>query len=410
MTEAFEVRHDHHAAVINAVVRAVRRDETHAEGRSREQLIHEIEWQKRLTEKVIDALPVSLYVVDRDLKIVAWNRNREVGGQGIDRQHVIGRCVEEVFSRMSRERLIEEFEQVFSSGESLRFEQESVVDGVKRYWQISKIPMRLDGEAGEVTHVVTLGEEITEQKKMNETIIHAEKLAGIGRLASGVVHEINNPLATIAACAAALQSRLSEITELPPEVRADFDEYLKIVHDETFRCKTITNSLLEFSRQKQAEKIEHEMNYLVEQTLQLVRHHPKFRSLQIVRELSSDLATVFANEAQMKQVFIAMISNACDAMHENGILTLRTGWHFSKGQRFVGVEIVDNGSGITEANLAKIFEPFFTTKPFGQGTGLGLAVCYGIVSDHQGRIEVESQPGRGTTMRVLLPPYRKDEC
>ncbi len=410
MTEAFEVSHDHHVAVINAVVRAARRDEPHAEDRSREQLIHEIEWQKRLTEKVIDALPVSLYVVDRDLKIVAWNRNREVGGQGIDRQQVIGRCVEDVFSRMSRERLTEEFAQVFSSGESLRFEQESVVEGVKRYWQISKIPMRLDGEAGRVTHVVTLGEEITEQKKMNETIIHTEKLAGIGRLASGVVHEINNPLATIAACAAALQSRLSEVPALPPDVRADFDEYLKIVHDETFRCKTITNSLLEFSRQKQAEKIEHEMNYLVEQTLQLVRHHPKFRSLRLVRELSDELATVFANEAQMKQVFIAMISNACDAMHDSGMLTLRTGWHLSQGTRFVGVEIVDNGSGITEANLAKIFEPFFTTKPFGQGTGLGLSVCYGIVSDHQGRIEVESQPGRGTIMRVLLPPYRKDEC
>ncbi|HWQ36365.1 MAG TPA: ATP-binding protein [Blastocatellia bacterium] len=401
MKDVFEARHDGTAAAALTMV--------HAEDRSREQLIQEIEWQKRLTEKVIDALPVSLYVVDRELRIVAWNRNREVGGQGIDRQHVIGRCVEEVFSRMSRERLIEEFEQVFASGELLRFEQESVVDGVKRYWQISKIPMRLNGEAAQVTHVVTLGEEITEQKKMNETIIHAEKLAGIGRLASGVVHEINNPLATIAACAAALQSRLGEVSEMPSDVRADFDEYLKIIHDETFRCKTITNSLLEFSRQKQAEKIEHEMNYLVEQTLQLVRHHPKFRSLQIVRELGSELATVFANEAQMKQVFIAMISNACDAMSENGILTLRTGWHESKGQRFIGVEIIDNGCGISEQNLAKIFEPFFTTKPFGQGTGLGLAVCYGIVSDHQGRIEVESQPGRGTTMRVLLPPYRKDE-
>jgi two-component system NtrC family sensor kinase len=401
MKEAFEARHDGTAAAALTMV--------HAEDRSREQLIQEIEWQKRLTEKVIDALPVSLYVVDRELRIVAWNRNREVGGQGIDRQHVIGRRVEEVFSRMSRERLTEEFEQVFASGELLRFEQESVVDGVKHYWQISKIPMRLNGEAGKVTHVVTLGEEITEQKKMNETIIHAEKLAGIGRLASGVVHEINNPLATIAACAAALQSRLGEISQMPPDVRVDFDEYLKIIHDETFRCKTITNSLLEFSRQKQAEKIEHEMNYLVEQTLQLVRHHPKFRSLQIVRELGSELATVFANEAQMKQVFIAIISNACDAMPENGILTLRTGWHESKGQRFIGVEIIDNGCGISEQNLSRIFEPFFTTKPFGQGTGLGLAVCYGIVSDHQGRIEVESQPGRGTTMRVLLPPYRKDE-
>jgi two-component system NtrC family sensor kinase len=408
MKEACETKHDIPAATAVAARVSDAPDALRADY-SREQLIQEIEWQKRLTEKVIDALPVSLYVVDRELKIVAWNRNREVGGQGIDRQQVIGRSAVDVFSKMSREKLIDEFRQVFASGEQLRFEQESIADGVRRYWLISKIPMRLNGEADEVTHIVTLGEEITEQKQMNETIIHAEKLAGIGRLASGVVHEINNPLATIAACAAALQSRLGEVAELRDDVRADFEEYLKIIHDETFRCKTITNSLLEFSRQKQAEKTEYELNYLVEQTLQLVRHHPKFRSLQIVRELGDDLARVFANEAQMKQVFIAMISNACDAMSDNGILRLRTGWYESKGERFVGVEIIDNGSGISAEHLSRIFEPFFTTKPFGQGTGLGLAVCYGIVTDHQGRIEVESQPGRGATMRVLLPPYRKDE-
>ncbi|HZS08892.1 MAG TPA: ATP-binding protein [Blastocatellia bacterium] len=378
------------------------------EGYSREQLVEELQRQKRLTGKVIDALPVSLHVVDHELKIVAWNRNREVGGQGIDRQRVIGHRVTDVFSKMSRERLTKEFEYVFTSGEPLRFEQESVVDGVKRYWLISKIPMRLDDD-GEVTHVITLGEEITEQKKMNETILHAEKLSGIGRLASGVVHEINNPLATIAACAAALQSRITEATALPPETRADFDEYLKIIHDETFRCKTITNSLLHFSRQRQAEKTAYELNQIVEQTLQLVKHHPKFGGLEVTKELDEGLPEVFANGAQMKQVLIAMISNACDAVDDHGTLRLRTGWHESQGQRFVGIEITDNGSGILPENLAKIFEPFFTTKPFGQGTGLGLAVCYGIVSDHQGRIEVESQPGRGTTMRVLLPPYRKDE-
>lgn len=411
MTEAVEVKQDRTTSVACVSVCAPKEAGTEAgiaAGYSRAQLIQELEWQKRLTEKVIDALPVSLYVVDRNLKIVAWNRNREIGGQGIDRQQVIGRSVTDVFSKMPREKLIEEFERVFTSGELLRFEQESVVDGVKRYWLISKIPMRLNGDDGNVTHVVTLGEEITEQKQMNETILHTEKLAGIGRLASGVVHEINNPLATIAACASALQARTGEIS-LPDDVRADFDEYLKIVHDETFRCKTITNSLLEFSRQRQAEKSEHEVNYLVEQTLQLVRHHPKFRSLRVVRELHTDSATVFANEGQIKQVFIAMISNACDAMGDDGILTLRTGWHESKGQRFIGIEIIDNGGGIAPENIAKVFEPFFTTKPFGQGTGLGLAVCYGIVSDHQGRIEVESQPGCGTTMRVLLPPYGKDE-
>ena len=368
----------------------------------------EIEMQKRLTEKVIDSLPVSLYVVDRGLRIVAWNRNREVGGQGIDRQRVIGRSVVEIFSKRPRQLLEQEFERVFASGESLRFEQESNVEGVVRHWLISKIPMRLNGEQDEVTHVITLGEEITEQKKMNEAILHAEKLTGIGRLASGVVHEINNPLATIAACAGALQGRLTEAASLPEETQSDFDEYLKIIHDESFRCKTITNSLLEFSRQRQAEKTELEINYLVTQTLQLIKHHPKFKRLQLINELSEGLAPVFANEGQMKQVFIAMISNAFDAMDEQGCLRIRTGWYYNKGQRFICAEFIDNGCGIQPADIAKIFEPFFTTKPFGQGTGLGLAVCYGIVSDHRGKIEVESQVGRGTTMRVLLPPYAND--
>jgi two-component system NtrC family sensor kinase len=368
---------------------------------------YEIEMQRRLTEKVIDSLPVSLYVVDRDLRIVAWNRNREVGGQGIDRQRVIGRSVVEVFSKMPRPMLEAEFGRVFSSGESLRFEQESNVDGVVRHWLISKIPMRLNGEDSRVTHVITLGEEITEQKKMNEAIIHAEKLTGIGRLASGVVHEINNPLATIAACAEALRGRLEEATELAEETQTDFYEYLKIIHDESFRCKTITNSLLEFSRMRQAEKTELDLNYLVAQTLQLIKHHPKFKRLQIIKEATEDLAPVFANEAQMKQVFIALISNAFDAMDEGGCLRIRTLWHYNKGQRLVGAEFVDDGCGIAPEHIAKIFEPFFTTKPFGQGTGLGLAVCYGIVSDHRGKIEVDSQIGRGTAMRVLLPPYIK---
>jgi two-component system NtrC family sensor kinase len=367
----------------------------------------EIEMQKRLTEKVIDSLPVSLYVVDRQLRIVAWNRNREIGGQGIERQQVIGRSVLEVFHKMPREVLQQEFECVFTRGEALRFEQESNVEGVKHYWLISKIPMRLGGEEGEVTHVITLGEQITEQKKMNEAIIRAEKLAGIGRLASGVVHEINNPLATIAACAEALQALLEEGVDLPEETLADFREYLKIINDEAFRCKTITNSLLDFSRQRQAEKTQLKVNYLIEQTLQLIKHHPKFKRLEISQELDETLPPIYGNEAQLKQVFIAIISNAFDAMDEQGRLRIRSSRHDHEGACCVGVEFIDNGCGIPSEDIPKIFEPFFTTKPFGQGTGLGLAVCYGIVSDHGGRIEVDSQVGCGTTVRVLLPPCAK---
>ncbi|MFN0122498.1 MAG: two-component system sensor histidine kinase NtrB [Blastocatellia bacterium] len=380
---------------------------------SHEQLQQEIERQRRLTEKVIDALPLSIYVVDRDLVIVAWNRNREIGEQGINRQAVIGRRVTEVFSRMSAESLLSEFDEVFATGQPLRFERESVLDGETRHWVISKIPMCIDGAAGQVTHVVTLGEEITDQKKLNETIIHAEKLTGIGRLASGVVHEINNPLATIAACASALQSRLAEAPDLPAATRADFAEYLKIIHDESFRCKSITNGLLDFSRQRQAEKSPLELDYLIDQTIMLVRHHPRFGALRIVREHAGPQPLVFANEGQLKQVFIAMISNACDAMETprpgGHTLTIRAGQFMHKGKTLAGVEIIDTGCGISPETIPRIFEPFFTTKPFGQGTGLGLAVCYGIVSDHQGFIEVESEPGSGATMRVLLPPYKKGE-
>jgi two-component system, NtrC family, sensor kinase len=110
------------------------------------------------------------------------------------------------------------------------------------------------------------------------------------------------------------------------------------------------------------------------------------------------------NEGQIKQVFLALITNACDAVEAaTGRLCIRTNWGQFDGQTFVSVEFTDNGSGIAPELQAKIFEPFFTTKPFGQGTGLGLAVCYGIVTDHGGKIEIASQVGQGTTMRVLLP-------
>ena len=357
-----------------------------------------------LMEKVVDALPVSLYVVDRDLRIVAWNRNREVGGQGIERQQVIGRSVLEVFSKMPHQRLKREFEQTFATGELLRFEQESSAEGNTRHWLISKIPMRLDETNNEVTHVITVGEEITEQKKMNAAILHAEKLAGIGQLASGVVHEINNPLATIAACTEALQLRLDEIATLSEETRNDFLEYLKLVSDEAFRCKGITNGLLEFSRHRESEKAPHEINDLVEQTLRLVKHHPKLKRLQLTVELRDGLPKIQANEGQIKQVFLAIVTNACDAVDEaTGQVRICTDIFKVKGQEFVGAEFTDNGVGIAPELKAKIFEPFVTTKPFGQGTGLGLSVCYGIVSDHGGKIEVISQVGQGTTMRILLP-------
>jgi two-component system NtrC family sensor kinase len=363
----------------------------------------EAEEQKRFTEKIIDSLPVSLYVVDRDMRIVAWNRNREVGGLGINREQVLGRNVFQVLIRQPRRKLEEEFVDVFRSGEMVHVEQESRFDGQKKTWKISKIPMRVDN--AEVTHVITVGEDITEQKKMNEAVIHAEKLASIGRLAAGVVHEINNPLATIAACSEALTARVEDLEDAA--LHQDFGEYLQIIRDEAFRCKTITNSLLEFSHQRQADKLAGDINQIIEQTLQLIKHHPKLGKLRIIRELDSSLPPVYVNEGQMKQVFIALMSNAFDALGADGSVTIRTHWSESETERLVCVELSDTGCGIPAQHLPRIFDPFFTTKPLGRGTGLGLSVCYGIVSEHGGRIEVDSAEGVGTTFRLLLPPHQE---
>jgi two-component system NtrC family sensor kinase len=365
----------------------------------------EAEEQRRFTEKIIDSLPVSLYVVDRDMRIVAWNRNREIGGRGINREEVLGRNVFNVLTRQPRRKLEVEFTDVFRSGEMVRMEQESWYDGQRKIWKISKIPMRVDN--AEVTHVITVGEDVTEQKKMNEAVIHAEKLASIGRLAAGVVHEINNPLATIAACAEALNARVEEIEN--GELSQDFGEYLQIIRDEAFRCKTITNSLLEFSHQRQAEKAASDINQVIEQTLQLTKHHPKLNKMRVIRELDTEIAPVYVNEAQMKQVFIALISNAFDAMSEDGTLTIRTKLADTDIGRAVAVEFEDTGCGIPVSQLQKIFDPFFTTKPLGRGTGLGLSVCYGIISEHGGKIDVDSTEGVGTTFSVLLPVYMEAE-
>jgi two-component system NtrC family sensor kinase len=367
------------------------------------QRTREAEEQKRFTEKIIDSLPVSLYVVDRDMRIVAWNRNREVGGLGINREQVLGRNVFQVLVRQPRRKLEEEFVDVFRSGEMVHMEQESWFEGQKKIWKISKIPMRVDN--AEVTHVITVGEDVTEQKKMNEAVIHAEKLASIGRLAAGVVHEINNPLATIAACSEALTARVEDLEDAG--LHEDFGEYLQIIRDEAFRCKTITNSLLEFSHQRQAEKLAGDINQIIDQTLQLIKHHPKLGKMRVIKQLDHSLTPVYVNEGQLKQVFIALMSNAFDAMEAEGSLTIQTHWNESETERMVCAEFTDTGCGIPAEHLAKIFDPFFTTKPLGRGTGLGLSVCYGIISEHGGRIEVDSTESIGTTFRVLLPPNQE---
>jgi two-component system NtrC family sensor kinase len=358
----------------------------------------EIEEQRRFITLVIDCLPVGLYVVDREYRIQIWNRKRETGTQGLRKDEVVGRPVFEVLTRQPALQLKEEFDQVFATGEIRQIEIEVAVAGEQKYYRISKIPMRQDGET--ITHVITIGEDVTETHVAQQRILQSEKLAAIGQLAAGVMHEINNPLATIGACVAALENRLED--EPTPQTRQSIREYLHIVDKEVQRCTTIVDGLLDFSRPKGKRKGPVLLTAILEDTLFLLKHHERFKRIQVHREFAGDLPEVQGNHEQLIQVFMALMLNALDAMEQGGYLSVRAYRSRARSDEVV-VDIEDTGVGIPRAELTKIFEPFYTTKAPGRGTGLGLSVCYGIVAEHRGRIEVESQQGRGSVFRVFLP-------
>lgn len=359
----------------------------------------ESEMQERFTEAIIDSLPLSLYAIDRDYQIVAWNRNRELGELGLPRGEVLGRNIFEVLTKQSRELLEREFSKVFATGEIHRVEQETVSPrGDTNHWLISKIPMRAD-EGNQVTHVITVGENITARVKSDRAVARSEKLAAVGRLAAGVVHEINNPLATIAACAESLGKRIEEGAFNDSPDAEDLREYLGLIRDEAFRCKTITNGLLDFSRLRAGQFVLVDMADVIKTTARLVTHQQRGDNIQISVEAAASLPRVSGDVGQLQQAVVALAANAIDAMPDGGTLTLRA---TTSGPRVI-VEVGDTGIGIPPENMTKIFDPFFTTKDVGRGTGLGLAVCYGILSEHAGRLDVRSSMGVGTTFTITLP-------
>lgn len=361
------------------------------------------EEHRKFTETVLDALPVSLYVIDRNYRIVTWNRHREAGEQGISRDSVIGRNIFDVLTKYPQKHLLEEFERAFQTGKIERLEQRTTDEnGSTKHWVVSKIPMR-DHFTNEITHVITVGEDVTMRVEAIQAVGRAEKLAAVGRLAAGVVHEINNPLATISACAEALETRVLEgVFNDSPEV-ADLQEYLGLIRNETFRCKTITNGLLDFSRIRSGNRVPLNIADTVRYSARLVAHQSRHKSIEIKIEESKNLPLVNADEGQMQQAIIALATNAIDAMTDGGILIFR----ISAEKNRVAIEIQDSGIGISADDIPKIFEPFFTTKKTGKGTGLGLAVCYGILTEHGGRLAVRSNVGIGTTFTITLPVYNQ---
>lgn len=391
--------HQHFFAIADAFAIAIARD-AHLADLQRELAaqVQEVAHQRVFMECVVDSLPDGLYVIDREYRINAWNHKRETGMQGVSRTEAIGRTIFDVLHRQPAALLKREFDEVFASGRLQQFQMESTASGETRSYRISKIPMRMGG--GPVTHVITIGEDVTDWKAALDRTAQSEKLAALGQLATGVMHEINNPLAAIAACAESmsLQIELGD-TATPPT------ELLRIIDLEVQRCKSIVNGLLDFASPKPVHRELFDVNDVVRQSMVLLQHHPRFTLVRLVMEFAeSGHALAFGDVDQLVQVLIALAMNAFDATPDGGRVIIRTSSaHADDGRRLAVLEVEDEGPGIPRALQARVFEPFFTTKPRGLGTGLGLAIYYGIVRDHGGDLEVVSPEGTGALFRVSLP-------
>ena len=246
-----------------------------------------------------------------------------------------------------------------------------------------------------------------ERATIQRRLLQAEKLASLGQLAAGVAHEINNPLATIAGCAEGLLDRALDPSLQAQPAFQEFPDYLSVIEEEAYRCKEITGSLLQFVRAEGGDREPTDINHLLEKSLEPTSYQPRFNNLALHLELAPNLPYLQINQNRLRQVFLALAVNALEACRGEGRLTVRTLRRATQAGNEVAIEFEDTGRGIPPELLGRIFEPFFTTKGEHLGTGLGLAICHSIVAEHGGQIEVESEVGRGSLLRITLPVTRE---
>ncbi len=245
-----------------------------------------------------------------------------------------------------------------------------------------------------------IAESDKEKEMINQQVIETGKLASIGELASGIAHEINNPVAIMVEEAGWIQDLLEE--ELCKESK-NLDEFrraLKQIGTQGHRCKEITKKLLSFARKTDSTAHDVQMNDMIRQLVELSAQRAKYGKVVIKTGLAGNLPMIKISEPEMQQVFLNLMNNAIDAIGKHGGTIEITSK--LEGDKIV-LEIADDGSGIPKANLARIFDPFFTTKPVGKGTGLGLSICYGIINKIGGEIDVQSAIDVGTTFRITIP-------
>ena len=231
---------------------------------------------------------------------------------------------------------------------------------------------------------------------MTQQLWQAAKLASVGELAASIAHELNNPLATVIL---RIESVLGRLSAENPNRRA-----LEVVEQECKRMGDLVASLLQFSRRGDGQSSSVDLCKELGNSIELVQHILRKRQITVFTQFDANTPTIFADRQKFRQVFLNLLTNACDAMPDGGELKVRTSAVAANNDvAAVAIEIEDTGEGISPEHLESIMEPFFTTKEEGKGTGLGLAICRRVVEEHGGTIDISSQPGNGTLVRIAVP-------
>jgi two-component system, NtrC family, sensor kinase len=361
---------------------------------SLEQKISEYERLKEFNENIVESINVGVFAVDLEERIESWNAQMEVM-YAMSRQEAVGRCLRDI--------LPAEFVSEF-----LRLKDEPGVHNLYRF--------RLQARSGEnrcanvaiaplvsrnfeVVGRIIIVDDVTERMELEAQLAQADKLSSIGLLAAGVAHEVNTPLAVISSYTQMLAKQVRGDQRMAP--------LLDKITQQTFRASEIVNGLLNFSRTGAAEFTALDLNHIILDTLKLLEHQFRASQVHLETSLEDDLPPILGNSGKLQQVFLNLFLNAKDAMAAGGTLRVAT-----QANGHVAVDVSDTGSGIALEHVPRIYDPFFTTKSTvseGQrrGTGLGLAVTYGIIQEHAGKIQVESQVGSGTTFHLEFPMARK---
>jgi PAS domain S-box-containing protein len=360
---------------------------------SLEQKISEYERLKEFNENIVESINVGVFAVDPEERVESWNAQMEVM-YALPRNEAVGRYLRDILPSG----FVDEF---------LRLKDEPGVHNLYRF--------RLQTRSGEtrcanvaiaplvsrnfeVVGRIVIVDDITERMELEAQLTQADKLSSIGLLAAGVAHEVNTPLAVISSYSQMLAKQVRGDQRVAP--------VLDKIISQTFRASEIVNGLLNFSRTSGAEFTALDLNHIIEDTLKLLEHQFRASQVQLETALEHNLPPILGNSGKLQQVFLNLFLNAKDAMAAGGTLRVAT-----QANGLVAVDISDTGSGIATEHMQRIYDPFFTTKTTvseGQrrGTGLGLAVSYGIIQEHAGKIQVESQVGSGTTFHLEFPLVR----